>query len=505
MSAQRWEADWRDDLFVFPVEPGGKTPLVRWRSESAPWDEWTGRWPSGAGFGVDCGRSGLVVIDEDELGAVAAWLGYTPMTYTVRTGKGRHFYFLAPRDAVIRNGVRVAPGVDVRADGGYVVGVGSRHPSGTVYAVEEGSPPVPLPDDLRDRLTEAEATTTVVGEATPGTTLPEVIEEGQRGDVLFRYACSLEGKGLTEAEALPRLHAAWSRCRVPYTERTPERMWEHVVQRYRGGDTLVEVPVANGRPMQVRITAKEILDRVRQDTLRDISNEVRARARHLPQAVQWFGRTGEDFEPSKPEPEPSVLRFSTFPDRHVFAPGYHSLFGAKAVLKTWLCCTALLQEVRKGNVGLFIDYEDTYDDFFRRLYVLGATREQVARIVYVNPPGPLTDDGREQLIRRFDALGQGPTLTVLDSVGMGVAAYGLDDNASGGNGVGTFILDVLMWLKTQWPQVVVGIDHLPKGVNPEHATDPAGVGARGLRGRGAVVGGDASGPSRPATGRAGSG
>jgi hypothetical protein len=142
---------------------------------------------------------------------------------------------------------------------------------------------------------------------------------------------------------------------------------------------------------------------------------------------------------------------------------------------------AVIQTVRRGGTALFIDYEDTKDDFFRRMHVLGASSAEMSRVVYLRPPGPLSDDGREFMVARFRDLGADPSLIVLDSIGQGVAAYGLDDNASGGNGVGTFIEDIPMWLKHQWPTaVIVGIDHLPKGVPPETATDPLGSGRKGF-------------------------
>jgi hypothetical protein len=50
-----------------------------------------------ANFGVACGPSGLVVLDEDAPGEVERWCvtyGVTlPDTYTVDTGRGRHLYF----------------------------------------------------------------------------------------------------------------------------------------------------------------------------------------------------------------------------------------------------------------------------------------------------------------------------------------------------------------------------------------------------------------------------
>lgn len=131
---------------VFPIKfaldngKWEKKPLVPWREQSRPRAEWGRRHAQAMGWGVDCGKSGLVVVDEDEPGAMAAALGYEPDTYTVRTGKGRHFYFRAPAGVRFKNSVRAVAGLDVRADGGYVVGPGAKRPDGREYVVERAVP-----------------------------------------------------------------------------------------------------------------------------------------------------------------------------------------------------------------------------------------------------------------------------------------------------------------------------------------------------------------------------
>jgi hypothetical protein len=74
-----------------------------------------------------------------------------PRTVECRTGGGgRHLYFAHP-GGLIRNKVGLAPGVDLRGDGGYVVAPPSVHSSGARYAWIEGCDPgsraiAPLPD-----------------------------------------------------------------------------------------------------------------------------------------------------------------------------------------------------------------------------------------------------------------------------------------------------------------------------------------------------------------------
>lgn len=85
--------------------------------------DWWERWPD-ALIGIRTG-GGLVVIDVDVQhgGQIdPAW----PLTLTARTRSGGwHLYYLTKRVNVPNSVAKVAPGVDVRADGGYVVAPGS--------------------------------------------------------------------------------------------------------------------------------------------------------------------------------------------------------------------------------------------------------------------------------------------------------------------------------------------------------------------------------------------
>lgn len=389
--------DWRDYLSVFPVllwlEKGEakKHPMVKWRTESAPWEEWTGRWPratkpgTSVGWGIDCAKNGLVVIDEDEPDAVEHWLGAVPLTYTVRTHKGRHFYFLAPTDGEpIRNSVRkVAPGVDVRAEGGFVVAAGSLHPTGVRYTVERGGRPVPLPEDVRTLLERAaqgggggggtvrqlaSVAVALDGRAERGRyVLPDDITEGGRGEHLFRYACSLEAHGLDTDEAVPLLHAAWARCTPPYTERTPEAMWAHVVAEYRrgdGGGAAGGVGDGDGE-------AEESADPTwAQADLAD----------HLRQGLK--------------RPEPTLMPRED--GVHLLYPGLvHSIHGESESGKSWVVQAEAARLLRAGQRVLYIDLESDVVSVLDRLVTdLGVPAEAVvAGLDYRSPesrPTPQT-------------------------------------------------------------------------------------------------------------------
>ncbi|MDQ3687726.1 MAG: bifunctional DNA primase/polymerase [Acidobacteriota bacterium] len=64
-----------------------------------------------------------------------AWLD----TFTVKTGdNGRHFYFRLPEGVEVHR-AKLAPGIDIKAEGGYLVAPPSIHPNGNRYEVEKNT------------------------------------------------------------------------------------------------------------------------------------------------------------------------------------------------------------------------------------------------------------------------------------------------------------------------------------------------------------------------------
>ena len=133
---------------LFPLVPGEKRPMVsQWEQRATNNPAWLEKWPARAGIGVATGPSGLVVVDLDTHGNIPAgstwdqagirdgldvfatlWERHSPgtsmfdtLTVTTPSG-GLHLYFRAPRATQVRNSAsKVAPMVDVRGTGGYVV------------------------------------------------------------------------------------------------------------------------------------------------------------------------------------------------------------------------------------------------------------------------------------------------------------------------------------------------------------------------------------------------
>lgn len=94
---------------------------VMWTRESTAEErtirEWWARWPD-ALVAIDCGKSGIVVLDVDPRHG-GSW--DEPGGYATLSG-GRHVLYAEPRSPIgCDNTGRVAPGVDVKGAGGYVV------------------------------------------------------------------------------------------------------------------------------------------------------------------------------------------------------------------------------------------------------------------------------------------------------------------------------------------------------------------------------------------------
>lgn len=143
-------------LTVMPLIPREKRPANGWAKyqteEPTPAD--LARWDSSDyNVGIVTGKPGGIVVldvDNEEAQHFADQLDL-PSTPTVRTGRGRHYYFRAPPREV-RNAVGVAElKLDIRGTGGYVVAAGSIHPNGLAYEWVTSPEEIdfaPLPDAI---------------------------------------------------------------------------------------------------------------------------------------------------------------------------------------------------------------------------------------------------------------------------------------------------------------------------------------------------------------------
>lgn len=215
---------------TFPCEAGGKRPVTArgFHDASTDFDQierWFRASPT-ANLAMPTGaRSGLLVVDIDlkhgadgraTLAAVEARLGVLPPTLVSATPSGgEHRWFAMPTATIRSSAGRLAgedaPGLDIRAEGGYVL-VSPSTIDGRSYAWSERRPVADLPEAWIVALTPAERPTVTAPAWAPADTreqgsslrwttaaLQRAARElasaprGTRNDRLWRAAAALGG------------------------------------------------------------------------------------------------------------------------------------------------------------------------------------------------------------------------------------------------------------------------------------------------------------------------
>lgn len=163
-------------------------------------EAWYRLFPNGqANWALATGvRSGVLAVDVDaKNGGYPSWERYieesgltVPETAVTSTGGGgRHFLF-DPLGTAYGNKVNWLPGVDIRADGGYIMLPGSSHVSGAEYRIEHDSRVAALPRRLATDLQQSSTAPSIL-EGMSFADFISGVDEGARDDTIFRMACKL--------------------------------------------------------------------------------------------------------------------------------------------------------------------------------------------------------------------------------------------------------------------------------------------------------------------------
>jgi hypothetical protein len=238
---------------VFPCAPGGKAPLTEHGFHDATVDpeqieRWWTQHPS-ANIGIP--TEGLVVIDID--GDGNPWpgdpermldLAAGPMALTPRGGSHRLFRQPHGKNWRCTEG-RLAPKVDTRADGGYIVAPPSVVEGGKAYrwapGLELDDPPDRLPEPppwLAQELDRLAAPAPKSAQAAPsangtptlahvaaGPSEANAIPEGQRNATLARLGGNMRRVGMSQAEIVAALlRVNTDRCVPALSPREVERI-----------------------------------------------------------------------------------------------------------------------------------------------------------------------------------------------------------------------------------------------------------------------------------------
>ncbi len=238
----------------------GKHPITPSGHKSASTDldvvrAWWTKDPE-ANIGMPTGRrTGVLVLDGDgERGMrTLEESGYPEDAPRVRTGSGGlHVYVKYPgeADTEIRNAVRVAPGLDVRAEGGFVILPPSRNESGSYrWEVERSSMLPDCPEwflalarrkdaDTRERFDTARA---LAG-----------VPEGERDETIFRLACKLRYADVPKEVAEELVVRSAVNCTPPFPEVEARQKVERAYRIYESNSPDVTdantANTADGKP-----------------------------------------------------------------------------------------------------------------------------------------------------------------------------------------------------------------------------------------------------------------
>jgi hypothetical protein len=220
---------------VIPLAPCSKHPLLKWRAlqhrklterEIVEIFEQT----PDANLGVVTGRvSHLLVLDADAPDVMKKF--GVPVTPIAETARGRHYYFTYPGTPV-RSATGLADGLDLKADGGYVVSPPSVHPTGKSYEwviPPTEAEPAPCPSWLLELLRKhrKQQNYETISEIVRG------VEEGRRNV----SACVLAGKLLS---CFPESdwHLAWllldswnEKNKPPLAKKELRRVFDKIAKR----------------------------------------------------------------------------------------------------------------------------------------------------------------------------------------------------------------------------------------------------------------------------------
>lgn len=237
----------RPALPIFPLIPRKKNPLIKaWQTRATMAEDtvraWWTQWPD-ANIGLPTKGFCVIDLDEHEAGAsgreslheLEREHGELPDTWIVLTPSGGEHWYFKCDDPNLTTGAKIAPGIDYRANGGLIVLPPSIHPNGGRYEWEAGHEPrdtplAMLPAWLHDLILEAQAR-----KQSEPLDVPEIIEAGERNTLLYKTACSLRSKGLTQEEIVAALGALnKGRCRPPVPDREVETIAASAAKYERG-------------------------------------------------------------------------------------------------------------------------------------------------------------------------------------------------------------------------------------------------------------------------------
>ena len=399
---------------------------------------WWAQWPK-ANIGVNCGKSGLIVIDIDPRhGGDEDWRDcqerygqdITATVTAITGGGGEHYVFTAPQGysvGNISNSDRyVGPlgrGVDVRASGGYFVAPPSRHASGKRYEWDASpfdTKPARVPLPLLEVLSTPPSQN---GNKEPisAARILEGVQEGGRDWALFQLASKLRYADVPIDMAYYLIEQAALNCKPPFPRAEARDKVNSAYKRYEpGAGAFVgpdDVKHAEG------LTGRVLL--------------------------------GKAMKEGVPE-TPWVIADTLVHGR------IHMVYGEPESGKTIIALSWVIICISRGEHVLYIDEEGGESSIARLLSDMGADPDLVDQYVHYFPFPGIDKPGYPALIDYTERLN--PAVVLFDSLTDMLSVSGLDENS--GIEVTGWMLEVATAVaKTPALPAVVLIDHVPKDTN----------------------------------------
>ncbi len=238
-------------LEIFPCSRNKKSPLTKNGFKDASADkqvinDWWDKYPD-ANIGLPTGRANnLVVVDvdvkndaggmaslkqlQDECGEFDTRVVHTP-------SGGLHFYFKYPRDVdAIKNRTNMKPGIDIRADGGYVIAPGSSI-DGNYYEFDDKDKEIAeLPQKLLEILISSRVSSNAGFDGEYEVSAGEVmfgVEQGGRNHSVFRLASKLRGEDVPLDVAKSQILIAAHNCNPSLPESEALRCLDSAYSLYQ--------------------------------------------------------------------------------------------------------------------------------------------------------------------------------------------------------------------------------------------------------------------------------
>jgi hypothetical protein len=231
-------------LCVFPCRPRSKHPatahgLLDATRDAATIEAW---WRSEPQLNVAARTgsvSGVIVVDVDggeaetALARLESEHGALPASVESVTARGRHVWLAHPGYTVPNSAGRIAPHIDVRGDGGFVLCPPSIHPSGRRYcwSVDSAAAIAAAPRWLLDLLMPA-ATRPAAASAEWRNLIGHAVPEGRRNDSLTRLCGYLLRRRVDPTITRELIHSFnATHCEPPLSGRDVERIVSSICGR----------------------------------------------------------------------------------------------------------------------------------------------------------------------------------------------------------------------------------------------------------------------------------